>query len=304
MASFIPGPVASWPMWAKILLSSALILLLVPAWPLVLALVYGYLLLCVLHTGKLRFGLAGVMLIAALAMQGWWGWWLAGVLFSPKSSAIVTQDTPQVAGAATSATSEEGRVLQAVSGDTFDMDLAGQAFRVKMIGISSPPALGEGADKSCFAAEARSFLKAVTDGQKITLQADARLGDRTATGELLRYVTFGVHGSLNGRMLEEGVVKLDESVTGYTQEASFKEAQNQARSANKGLWGACSNGTPVPSVTPSPSPTASPKMKARTVKPKATVQQQVPVVVSPSPSPTPITPVTAETPIADPTPTP
>lgn len=97
----------------------------------------------------------------------------------------------------------------------------------------------------------------------VYLEIDASLGDKDRYGRLLRYIWLPDGRLLNLVMLTEGYAREYSFRRPYKHQDRFKQAQQEARAQNQGLWSPDTCGGDIqqpgrPKLTPSP-----------TVKPEA-----------------------------------
>jgi micrococcal nuclease len=78
---------------------------------------------------------------------------------------------------------EVGRVVSVIDGDTIDVNINGEVFRVRYVGVNTPER-----DEPCYR-EATNANKALVEGQTVSLVKDKSDTDRF--GRLLRYVYVG-----------------------------------------------------------------------------------------------------------------
>lgn len=170
----------------------------------------------------------------------------------------------------------EARVTYITDGDTIEVELGGETWAVRYIGIDCPDAGEPGCHE---ATEANTKL---VEGQTVQLERDVSETDQY--GRLLRYVYVG-ELLVNAELIQLGYAKavtLPPDVT-YAQE--FLEYEQEARRNGLGLW---ASPTPVP-LTPTPtsrpiSPSHSPEPPTATpIPPTPTLvpAQPADVVVNP-----------------------
>jgi micrococcal nuclease len=130
---------------------------------------------------------------------------------------------------------ERARVARVVDGDTIDL---ANGARVRLLQIDTPePGTGE-----CYSrAAGRELRRLLPSGATVALEPDPQLGRVDAYGRLLRYVRRnGVN--LNLELVRRGAatVWLYRGERGRYAERLLSAARS-ARSARRGLWGACPN---------------------------------------------------------------
>ena len=155
--------------------------------------------------------------------------WIAGSLVVVVSSLAVGAVDDVSAGRR----DESARVAHVVDGDT--IDLAGGA-RVRLLQIDTPePGTGE-----CYSrAAGRELRKLLPVGAPVVLEIDPRLDRVDAYGRLLRYVRRG-GANVNLELVRRGSA----TVWFYRGErgryaGQLLNAARSARSARRGIWGAC-----------------------------------------------------------------
>jgi endonuclease YncB( thermonuclease family) len=75
---------------------------------------------------------------------------------------------------------EQGRVVQVIDGDTIDVELEGETYRVRYVGVNTPER-----DETCYA-EAVKANRRLVQGKTVTLVMDTSETDRY--DRLLRYI--------------------------------------------------------------------------------------------------------------------
>src|SRR5690606_2002083 len=131
------------PVYVKVIAIIGGAWLIVAAWPLLIEAAFGLVVFSTMHSPRSRYALAFFLLVPALIMEGYWaGSLLNGssnnetVAKQPSKVALVDHNN-QVQGTQ-SQKDDKVRVLQAISGDTIDVDLQGQPIRIRLLGIDSP----------------------------------------------------------------------------------------------------------------------------------------------------------------------
>lgn len=156
----------------------------------------------------------------------------------------------RVAGLSASDASE-ARVVRVTDGDTIVVRVGGADDRVRLLGIDTPEVEGPFTQEECFGQEAsRRMKKLAAPGTTVRLETDPSQDERDRNGRLLAYVSRpGEARSLNEQMVAEGYARRYVVGRPFLRAAQFKEAENDARRARLGLWGAC-----AASARPAPRP--------------------------------------------------
>lgn len=127
-------------------------------------------------------------------------------------------------------------VKRVVDGDTIVVEIGGQEYRVRYIGVDAPESTTR---QECYGREAARFNRTLVEGQTVRLERDVSETDRY--GRLLRYVYLA-----NGEMVNEVIIR-----EGYALARSFppdvkyqerlREAEREAKQKRRGLWRSCPN---------------------------------------------------------------
>ena len=141
----------------------------------------------------------------------------------------------------------ESLVTRVIDGDTIVVGTE----RVRLLGIDASET-GE-----CYGRDATLHLNHVAIGKQVRLEPDPSQDDRDRYGRLLRYVRMPSGTNLNQYMIGEGYAHEYTYDAAYQHQAAFTAAEDQARAAKKGLWGACPT-SPAPAPTPTPQPVPAP----------------------------------------------
>ena len=140
---------------------------------------------------------------------------------------------PALAGAGAGAGASRARIARVIDGDTVALT---NGRRVRLVQIDSPEVRGG----ECYSAAAtRELRRLLPVGARVGLEADPRLDHVDRYGRLLRYVRAGAR-NVNLELVRRGAA----TVWFYRGErgryaAALLKAARAARSAHRGLWGAC-----------------------------------------------------------------
>lgn len=138
----------------------------------------------------------------------------------------------------------EAPVLRVVDGDTIEVEIGGQTYKVRYIGIDTPETVDPRRPVQCFGKEAAERNRQLVEGRTVGLEKDVSETDQF--GRLLRYVW--VDGRMvNATLVEEGYALASTYPPDVKYAELFASLQAQAREAGRGLWGsACASPTPAP----------------------------------------------------------
>lgn len=123
-------------------------------------------------------------------------------------------------------------------GDTITVDMAGQAEKIRMIGVDTPEVEDPRKPVQCFGKAASNYTKTLIGSQPVRLEADATNTNRDRYQRLLRYVYLPDGTLVNYKLIAEGYGFAYTSFP-FTKSDQFKQAQKEAKELNKGLWGVC-----------------------------------------------------------------
>lgn len=146
-------------------------------------------------------------------------------------------------------------VVSVVDGDTLDVRIDGQTYRVRLIGVDTPEVHGQ---VECYGREASDRTKALAPpGTPVRLEKDVSETDRY--GRLLRYVYLPDGRMLNEVLVREGYAQVATYPPDVKYQDRFLEVQRQAREEGAGLWGNCQGRSEAAATaTAVPEPTTPP----------------------------------------------
>jgi len=136
-------------------------------------------------------------------------------------------------------------VTRIIDGDTIEIQ-GGQ--RVRYIGIDTP----EITQDECFSSQATNKNKELVGNKKVRLVKDVSETDRYA--RLLRYVYTEDGKFVNDILVKEGYANASSYPPDVKYQDLFRKSQQEAASANLGLWGGCNT---TSSVNATSTPTTS-----------------------------------------------
>ena len=128
---------------------------------------------------------------------------------------------------------------------------ASRVFTVRLLGVE-PPLLGDPWTGAAF-----EWLAGEVGRQVVVLESDE--AERDAQGNLLRYV-WKEGRAVNATMVQLGLATTSEDVARLSYATDLMEAEDNARNAERGLWGPPPTLTPIPvtataTLTPTQTPT-------------------------------------------------
>lgn len=127
---------------------------------------------------------------------------------------------------------ESGAVVKVVDGDTIRVDINGQEFPVRYIGVDTPESTRQ---HEAFGEEAAAQNKALVAGARVRLYSDTSNTD--AFGRLLRYV-FVEDVFINLALVNLGFAEALEYPPDTACASLLEEAETNARALGLGMWAA------------------------------------------------------------------
>jgi micrococcal nuclease len=135
-------------------------------------------------------------------------------------------------------------VARVVDGDTIRVEIEGQEYRVRYIGIDTPETVDPRRPVGCFGKEASERNRQLVEGQTVGLEKD--ISETDSFDRLLRYV-WVADRMINATLVEEGYALASTYPPDVRYSDQFAALQAQAREASRGLWGAaCAAPTAAP----------------------------------------------------------
>lgn len=132
-----------------------------------------------------------------------------------------------------SSTSTDAKVLRVVDGDTIAVEIDGNAYPVRYIGIDCPEPQNSSGQPDPHADEATARNAELVAGKIVRLERDVSETDRY--GRLLRYVWFG-DTLINEVLVREGLAYSSAYPPDVKYQGRLDESQNQAIANAVGLW--------------------------------------------------------------------
>jgi micrococcal nuclease len=128
------------------------------------------------------------------------------------------------------------RVSAVVDGDTIDVTWSGHRERVRLLGVDTPETVDPNRPIGCYGEEASAFTHRRLAGRTVRLTFDRQRRDRY--GRLLAYVDVDGH-RFNDELLTDGYARLLVIPPNGLYGRLMLDEELGARSAGRGLWGAC-----------------------------------------------------------------
>jgi micrococcal nuclease len=128
-------------------------------------------------------------------------------------------------------------VERVVDGDTIEVNSTlSWTEDVRLLGVDTPETVDPGEPVESYGPEASAFTKRKLEGERVTLIFDQEKRDQY--GRTLAYVRIsGQSVTFNETLLKQGYGQLYVVPPNDGFEARFSQAQDQARNAQRGIWG-------------------------------------------------------------------
>lgn len=157
-------------------------------------------------------------------------------------SVQVLPSEPAVAtSSATPAKNDSYLVTKVIDGDTIEVKIDNQAFKVRLIGIDTPETVDPRRPIGCFGKKASAETKRLLEGKNVTLTKDVSETDKYS--RLLRYVFLplgsGENLFVNDYLIRQGFAKILTYPPDIKYNERFLQAEKEARENSRGLWSEC-----------------------------------------------------------------
>ncbi len=149
-------------------------------------------------------------------------------------------------------------VTRVVDGDTIEVEINGETFKLRYIGINTPETVDPRRPVECFGHEASDYNKQLVQGKTVGLEKDVSETDQY--GRLLRYVWLDPSTSsrraemVNAILVREGYAQASTYPPDVKYQELFSSLQAEAAANARGLWGAACAETPSSSPIVAASP--------------------------------------------------
>ncbi len=173
----------------------------------------------------------------------------------PSFSGSSVAPSPGVSGPrAPTGPTVEGTVERVIDGDTILVRVGTQDWRVRYIGMDTPESVKPGSPVQYLGPESAQANQRLVGGQKVTLEQE--VSDYDQYGRRLRDVWVHIDGGslvLAGyELVREGYARIDTVPPDVKYQVALLAAEQDARTADRGLWGSGVTATPSPGETVSP----------------------------------------------------
>lgn len=129
------------------------------------------------------------------------------------------------------------RVVRVVDGDTIVVSIDGEEQKIRLLGIDTPETVDPRREVECFGKEASNKTKDFLKFGRVRFESDLSQGDTDNYGRLLRYVFLADGTHVNLELIRLGYAHEYTYNLPYRYQTDFKQAEQEAREAGRGLWG-------------------------------------------------------------------
>jgi len=156
-----------------------------------------------------------------------------------------TATSPSPTATAMPPAGEQAQVTRVVDGDTIEVLMTANTYKVRYIGVDTPETVDPRRPVGCYGREASERNRQLVEGKTVELEKD--VSETDDFGRLLRYVW--VDGEMvNATLVREGYAVASTYPPDVKHQKLLASLQREAIAAGRGLWGpACASPT-APSV--------------------------------------------------------
>ncbi len=141
------------------------------------------------------------------------------------------------------------QVLRVIDGDTIEVSISRQAYKVRYIGIDTPETKHPTKGIEPFGPEAAAKNEALVGGKVVELEKDVSETDKY--GRLLRYVWIG-DLMVNAELVRLGYAQISTYPPDVKYQDRFLRLQREARQDCRGLWAIAAQECALPAPTRAP----------------------------------------------------
>ncbi|WP_374686708.1 thermonuclease family protein [Promineifilum sp.] len=145
-----------------------------------------------------------------------------------RPTSVPTRVLPTLGATAITPDGDRAEVTYVFDGDTIEVELDGQTYRLRYIGVDTPER------DEPFYEEALTFNRELVDGQTVILVRDVSETDQY--GRLLRYVYLTDGTFVNAELMRAGMARLVTFPPDVAQTDFLRALQQEARAAAAGMW--------------------------------------------------------------------
>lgn len=160
------------------------------------------------------------------------------------------------------------RVIRVIDGDTVVVSINDEETRLRLIGIDTPESVDPRKPVECFGIEASAYTKSLLLSKNVYLERDPSQDETDRYDRLLVYLWIDDTTLFNHKIIADGYAFEYTYQIPYQYQTLFKEAQQDARTNQYGLWSpsTCNGDPDAPSTASAPL-----QLPTATVAPTATM---------------------------------
>lgn len=125
-----------------------------------------------------------------------------------------------------------------IDGDTIAVNMNGKVESIRLIGVDTPETHKPHTPVQCYGPAASAYTKQLIGSGRVRLEADSQNTDRDRYNRLLRYVYTSDNKLVEAELIKNGY-GFAYTQFPFSKADVFVRLQDQAKAANKGLWGNC-----------------------------------------------------------------
>jgi micrococcal nuclease len=161
---------------------------------------------------------------------------LAALILGGCDPAALLPAAPGLPAAPAPTGTTEARVAYILDGDSIAVDIGGQRYQIRYIGVDTPELYDENTGAAQPGAqEAADANRSLVAGKVVRLEKDVSETDRH--GRLLRYVWVG-DTMVNAELIRSGYARVSSFPPDVRHIPLFLQLQTEAQQAGSGLWAA------------------------------------------------------------------
>ena len=119
-----------------------------------------------------------------------------------------------------------------IDGDTIEVEIQGNTYRVRYIGINTPELAHDGLPDELYSQEATIKNQELVEGKIVRLEKD--ISETDAYGRLLRYVCMG-DLFVNAELVKLGYAQATPYPPDVKYESYFLSVENEAKASQRGI---------------------------------------------------------------------
>ena len=139
-----------------------------------------------------------------------------------------------------SGTVQDFKITRVVDGDTVEGEIEGVVEKIRLIGVDTPEVFG---GEECYGKESSEYTRERLTGKTVYIESDNSQENRDKYDRLLRYIVINNGpnnaSNFNRELIIQGIAIEYTYDKPYKFQDEFRSAQADAKTQQRGLWGAC-----------------------------------------------------------------